>query len=70
MTIDRREFVVGAALAAVAPTLALLQSPSAAPATTVGRVAFMIDGWNALDDGGAGEQLWIRVGHSWRAAWR
>ena len=30
----------------------------------------MIDGWSAQDDGDPDNQIWIKVGHGWRTAWR
>jgi hypothetical protein len=33
-------------------------------------VVFMIDGWNVPGDDEAADKVWIRVGHSWRTAWR
>ena len=70
MTVDRRTFLAGAALVAVAPAMEMpAQKIPNQPANTK-RVAFMIDGWSAQDDNDAADQLWIRVGHSWRTAWR
>ena len=70
MMIDRRTFIVGTGLAAVMPTsaLALTQLPSAAPPP--GGVVFMIDGWSVPGDAGPGDQVWMRIGHGWRTAWR
>ena len=75
MMIDRRAFVAGTALVAVAPTLGLLPTqagPSvAAPsAATAARIVFMIEGWSAQDDSTKDDQLWVRVDRSWRTAWR
>lgn len=70
MMIDRRTFVVGTSLAAVAPTsaLSLMQLPSAAP--TPGGVVLMIDGWSVPSEDGRDDQVWVRIGHGWRTAWR
>jgi hypothetical protein len=70
MMIDRRTFIVGTSLAAVAPTsaLSLMQLPSAAP--TAGEVVLMIDGWSVQSEAGPGDQVWVRIGQGWRAAWR
>lgn len=70
MMIDRRRFVAGAGLAAVTPAIALsLPQPSPAPATAIAPV-LMIAGWSNPDDGDTAEQVWLRVGHGWRTAWR
>ena len=70
MMIDRRAFIVGTGLAAVMPTsaLALMQPPSAA--SPPGGVVFMIDGWSSRSEDGPDDQVWVRIGHGWRAAWR
>lgn len=68
--IDRRTFVAGATLAAVAPTLALLPAPPPTPATDSGRLVLKIDGWSLLEEGTPADAAWIRIGHSWRTAWR
>jgi hypothetical protein len=75
MTIDRRAFVAGTALVVVAPGLGLLPMQAAASAPTaharnISRVVFMIEGWSARDDGAKDDEVWIRIGHSWRTAWR
>jgi hypothetical protein len=70
MTVDRRTFLAGAALVAVAPGVEMsAQKIPKQPANTR-RIAFMIDGWSTQDDNVAADQLWIRVGYSWRTAWR
>jgi hypothetical protein len=70
MTINRRTFVAGTALVAVAPALELvpLHIPGYPP--TVKRLVFMIDGWSAQEDGDDADCMWIMVGRSWRTAWR
>ena len=68
MRVDRRAFVAGATLLTVAPTLPLLPILPSAPVANTGVVVFLIDGWSTRGDG-AGE-VWIRVDHSWRSAWR
>jgi len=67
--IDRRAFVAGAALVAVAPIRGLSTPPSSLPAATMSSVVFAIDGWSAPGDETA-DQVWIRIGHGWRTAWR
>jgi len=71
--IDRRTFVAGTALLAVAPvvapTLETLPSPASASAAE-SRLVFMIDGWSIPGDRATGEEVWIRIGHAWRTAWR
>jgi hypothetical protein len=41
-------------------------------ATEANAVVFKIEGWSAADDGvrGTADHVWIRIGHSWRTAWR
>jgi len=70
MMIDRRTFVVGTSLAAVMPTsaLALMQPPSVAP--PLGGVVFMIDGWSVPSEASPDGEMWLRIGHGWRTAWR
>jgi hypothetical protein len=70
MMIDRRTFIVGTGLAAVMPTsaLSLMQLPSDAP--TPSGVVFMIDGWSVPSETGPDDQVWVRIGHGWRTAWR
>ena len=70
MIIDRRVFVAGAAVAACSPALRLLASDVAVPELgTALPPVFMISGWSTEADG-AGDEIWIRVGHGWRTAWR
>jgi hypothetical protein len=70
MMIDRRTFVAGAALAAIAPSLELLTTQLSAGETDVNRVAFMIEGWSIRDKSGASDEVWIRLDRSWRGSWR
>jgi hypothetical protein len=70
MTVDRRTFLAGAALVAVAPAMEIsVRNVPKQPANSK-RIAFMIDGWSSQDDNVAADQLWFRVGRSWRTAWR
>ena len=51
MTVDRRTFLAGAALVAVAPGVKMsAQKIQKQPANTR-RIAFMIDGWSTQDPG-------------------
>ena len=69
MMIDRRAFVAGTALLAVAPASGCCRWTL--PRTSLTRApVLMIDGWSAQDDGDPGNQIWIKVGHGWRTAWR
>jgi hypothetical protein len=70
MTIDRRTFVAGTASAALAPTIALLPVNIPTPATASGRLVLKIEGWSRQDENGTADVAWIRIGHSWRTAWR
>jgi hypothetical protein len=69
MMIDRRAFVAGTALVAVAPACGLLPLDAAAN-TADAMPVLMIDGWSAQGDGDPDNQIWIKVGHGWRTAWR
>ena len=71
MTIDRRDFVTGVAVTAVAPTLSLLL-PTSRPALAaeLSPMIMMIEGWSIDDGSEASDRVWIRVDRSWRAVWR
>jgi hypothetical protein len=70
MIVDRRVFVAGAALAAIAPTLRILPSEAAVPEVgAIQQPAFMISGWSE-EDSNVDNQIWLRVGLGWRTAWR
>jgi len=64
MIVDRRVFVAGAALVAVAPALRLLPADAA-----IQQPAFMISGWSE-EVGSVDNQVWLRVGLGWKSAWR
>lgn len=66
----RRDFIVSATLAFVAPAIHLLPSEQPSSAASQSRVVFMICGWSVQDDSAAANQVWITVNNSWRAAWR
>ena len=71
MIVDRRVFVAGAAVAAFSPALPLLASDVAVPELrAVQPPVFMISGWSAEGDSSTGDEIWMRVGHGWRTAWR
>jgi hypothetical protein len=71
MMIDRRAFVAGASLIAIPPSLQLLPRQISAHEEEEHRIVFMIDGWRIIqDDSDTSNQVWIRIGHSWRVAWR
>jgi hypothetical protein len=71
MMIDRRDFVAGVALVAIAPALPALPIDAAVPALNdVIRPVFMIRGWSPQNGTDPESQLWIRVGHGWRTVWR
>jgi len=67
MMIDRRVFVAGTALVAAAPAFRLIPMDAAASVADAVPV-LVIDGWSTPDDSGG--QVWMRVGHGWRTAWR
>jgi hypothetical protein len=68
MTIDRRVFVAGTTLVAFAPAIGFLPIGLATPAADANHLAFKIEGWSDSDD--SADEVWIRVGRSWRTAWR
>jgi hypothetical protein len=71
MMIDRRVFVAGAGLVAVMPALRVLPADAAVPAVNdVIQPVFMISGWSQQGDTDPDNQVWMRVGHGWRTAWR
>ncbi len=70
MTIDRRTFVAGTTSVALATALDLLPVQLPTPETPAGQLVLMIDGWNVPGKSVASDALWIRIGHSWRTAWR
>jgi hypothetical protein len=70
MIIDRRDFIAGAALVAVAPPLQLLPTQLSQPVMNLSYPVFTIDGWSVKDSSDATSQVWIRVDRSWQVAWR
>ena len=66
--IDRRAFVAGTTLVAFAPAIEFLPALLSPPAANASRLVFMIDGWSVPND--SADEVWIRVGRSWRTAWR
>jgi hypothetical protein len=68
--IDRRQFIAGAALAVVQPTLGLSPAEASLPVKNLHHPTFMIDGWSSPSRSDTADQVWIRVDRSWRAAWR
>jgi len=70
MTIDRRDFVTGVALTAVAPALSLLPASPPIDAAEFNPLIMMIEGWSIDEGDEAADRVWIRLDRSWRAAWR
>ena len=70
MMISRRTFVAGSASVAVTPALDLWPAQLPTPETTMGRVVLLVEGWSVPDESDAANTVWIRIDHSWRAAWR
>jgi len=70
MMINRRTFVAGTASVGFASALDLLPVQLPTPEMPAGQLALMIDGWNAPGQSNAADAVWIRIGHSWRTAWR
>jgi hypothetical protein len=62
------------------PTAARTQSSDPPPrqflpgaTTDENGVAFKIEGWSASDGArasGTADDIWVKIGHSWRTAWR
>jgi hypothetical protein len=68
--IDRRAFMSSSALVALAPRLSFASALPAPPAAEATRLVVKIAGWSQSDESNPSEEIWIRVNHSWRAAWR
>jgi hypothetical protein len=68
MAIDRRAFVAGTTLVAFAPAVGFLPTALSEPAANANNLVFKIEGWSAPNDNA--DEVWIRVGRSWRTAWR
>jgi hypothetical protein len=70
MMLDRRTFVVGAALTAGAPIPGSPVRSPAPPGVRTNRVVFMVDGWGVQNDKETFDQVWIRIDRGWRTSWR
>jgi hypothetical protein len=70
MMIDRRSVIAGTALAVVAPALSFASALVPTPAAEATRWVVKIHGWNVSGEANAAEEIWIRINHSWRVAWR
>ena len=70
MMIDRRTFIAGAMVAAVAPATNLLASPSGPSADGTGGVVFLVEGWSDQSSDESADQIWLRIDRGWRASWR
>jgi hypothetical protein len=71
MIVNRRVFVAGVALAAVAPALRVLPAGAAVPTLNdVVQPTFMISGWSRQDGPNPDDQLWLRIDDGWRIGWR
>jgi hypothetical protein len=80
MMIDRRTFIVqGATLLAIAPAFggmlprsSMAETPSITKAgADENSTVFKIHGWDAWDaESSNGNEVWLRINQSWRAAWR
>ena len=68
--IDRRSFVAGTALVALTPALHWLPAQLPTPETATDRLVLMIEGWSVPDENAPADVAWIRIGRSWRTAWR
>jgi hypothetical protein len=80
MMIDRRTFIIqGATLLAAAPALAVSLPGSSTAQTPLvtgagaeeNSILFKIDGWDHCEaEVSNGNEVWLRINQSWRAAWR
>ena len=70
MTLDRRAFIVGTGIVAMAPVPGLWPLPAPARAADVRQVEFLIEGWSRDDASASPDRVWLRLDRSWRAAWR
>jgi hypothetical protein len=69
--LDRRTFLAGTGLMTVAPAFELLPAQlGALPVESSNHLTFLIDGWSVADEAGELDQMSLRLGQSWRAAWR
>ena len=68
MTIDRRTFVAATTLVAFTPAIGFLPAPLSTPIANANDLVFKIEGWSDSND--SADEVWIRVGRSWRTAWR
>jgi hypothetical protein len=82
----RRSFISNTGMALAATVLAdLVPIPTSARSQPLDQptlpgatrdengVAFKIEGWSASDSArtnGTADDIWVRIGHSWRTAWR
>jgi hypothetical protein len=73
---DRRTFLITCAGALAAPALSLPLfgatstpiAPATAMAATTEAPVLRIDGWDGAAD--SGNDVWLQINSSWRAAWR
>lgn len=70
MMIHRRAVLAGLASAAIEPIPDSSARRSSALIAETNRVVFRIDGWSVHDGGANVDEVWIRIGHGWRTAWR
>ena len=70
MMIDRRTFIAGAMVAAVAPATDLLAWPLVPSADGTGGVVFLVQGWSDQSCDESADQIWLRIDRGWRASWR
>lgn len=68
--LGRRDFIGGAALLAIAPVPEIRTPPLEPLSSTIGGVAYQIEGWSTSTEDSALDQVSIRINAGWRASWR
>jgi hypothetical protein len=68
--LGRRGFISGTALLAVAPVPEIHTPPLDPLSSTIGGVAYQIEGWSTSTGASALDQVSIRINAGWRASWR
>jgi hypothetical protein len=70
MMIDRRTFVAGAGVVALAPALKLAPTQLPIPEDAAGGLILLIEGWSVPQSDADDDVVSMRIHRSWRTAWR